>query len=157
MGALQREIVDERRGQILNATQLTGANSLGPLGLSAGLTASGDPWGGAFAVLHSESRNVWDLSGQEFFIELKGVHVPTQAEVRPRVQGFRERELEWRRTHTASLKQLENQWVVLEGEEIAAHGYDAVQVIREAKTKGIRKPYIFFVEQKRDNVIKIGL
>lgn len=157
MEALQREIVDERRGRFLNVTQPTGANNLGPLGLCAGLTTSRVAWDSTFAALRPESHNVWDLSGREFFIEPTGVHVPSQAEARPSVQGFRERELEWRRTHAASLKQFENQWVVLEGEEIVAYGSDPVQVIREAKAKGIRKPYIFFVEQKRENVITIGL
>src|SRR5438132_1363734 len=67
--------------------------------------------------------------------------------------GLRERELEWRRTHATALRQYENQWVVLEGEAIVAHSSDPAQVIREAKVKGIRKPYVFFVERKDENVI----
>lgn len=155
METLQRAITDERRGQFINTAQPIGANSLGPLGLRAGLTASGGPPGNTFAMLRPESCNVWDLSGREFF-EAIGVHVRSQAEARPS-QGFRERELEWRRTHAAMLNQFENQWVVLEGEEIVAHGSDPVRVIQEARAGGVGKPYIFFVEQKTENVITIGL
>lgn len=69
----------------------------------------------------------------------------------------RERELEWRRTHDAVLRSLENQWVVLEGDEIIASGRDPVQVINQAKSSGIMSPYIFFVEPKNENVVTIGL
>jgi len=71
--------------------------------------------------------------------------------------SFRERELEWRSTHAETLRRFENEWVVLEGEEIIAHGSDAAQVIREAKSRGIKTPYIFFVEQESDNFVRIGL
>ena len=71
--------------------------------------------------------------------------------------SFRERELEWRSTHAYTLRQFENEWVVLEGEEIIAHGSDAAQVIREAKSGGIKTPYIFFVEQESDDFVRIGL
>jgi len=64
--------------------------------------------------------------------------------------------LEWRRTHAETLQQFENEWVVLEGEEIIAHGSDAAQVIREAKSRGIKTPYIFFVEQESANFVRIG-
>ena len=70
---------------------------------------------------------------------------------------FRHRELEWRRTHSAELTPYENQWVVLEGEEIIAHDSDASQAIRQAKSRGIRTPYIFFVEPESDNSVRIGL
>jgi predicted RNase H-like HicB family nuclease len=72
-------------------------------------------------------------------------------------RGLRERELEWRRTHPETLGQFENEWVVLEGEEIIAHGFDAAKVIEEARAKGIKIPYVFFVEPKNENVITIGL
>jgi hypothetical protein len=71
--------------------------------------------------------------------------------------GFRQRELEWRLTHATELRQYENQWVVLEGEEIIAHNSDAAEAIRQAKSRGIRTPYIFFVESASENVVRIGL
>ena len=79
------------------------------------------------------------------------------AGARSSARGLRERELEWRRTHPETLRQFENEWVVLEGEEIIAHGSDAAQVIDEARAKEIKIPYVFFVEQKNENVIAIGL
>lgn len=73
------------------------------------------------------------------------------------VGAHRERELEWRHTHARELRQYENQWVVLEGEEIIAHSPEAAQAIRQAKSRGIRTPYIFFVEAESDESVKIGL
>jgi hypothetical protein len=72
-------------------------------------------------------------------------------------QRLRHREVEWRQTHTAELRRYENQWVVLEGEEIIAHDSNAAQAIRQAKSRGIRTPYIFFVEPESDNSVRIGL
>ncbi len=71
--------------------------------------------------------------------------------------GLRERELEWRRTHAETLRQFENEWIVLEVDDVIAHGVDAVKVIDEARAKGIKRPYVFFVEPKNENVITIGL
>ena len=70
---------------------------------------------------------------------------------------LRERELEWRRTHGETLRHFENEWVVLEVDEVVAHGVDAAKVIEEARVKGIKRPYVFFVEPKNENVITIGL
>jgi len=75
----------------------------------------------------------------------------------PSTASFRERELEWRRTHAETLRQFENEWVVLEGVDIIAHGADAAQVIREATSRGINTPYIFFVEPESDDSVRIGL
>jgi hypothetical protein len=65
--------------------------------------------------------------------------------------------MEWRRTHAETLRQFENQWVVLEGERIIAHDSNAAQAIRQAKSRGIRTPYIFFVEPESDESVRIGL
>jgi hypothetical protein len=80
--------------------------------------------------------------------------------VRPQVvatPAFRERELEWRRTHANELQALQNQWVVLEGDEVIARGENPLEVISEAKSKGVRTPYIFFVEPTADNTVSFGL
>jgi aryl carrier-like protein len=58
----------------------------------------------------------------------------------------RQRELEWRRTHLDVLRRLAGQWVVLEGEELIAHGRDAVRVVARARRKGVAVPFVFFVE-----------
>jgi hypothetical protein len=64
--------------------------------------------------------------------------------------SHRARELEWRRTHREVLRNFAGQWVVLEGEEIVAHGKDPQQVVVEARAKGIRVPYIFYVGKPTD-------
>jgi hypothetical protein len=76
---------------------------------------------------------------------------------RPGNEEFRSAELEWRRTNLETLKTLENQWVIVEGHELIAHGSDIKAVIDQAKSKGIRTPYIFFVEPHSDDSIRIGL
>ena len=83
--------------------------------------------------------------------------VTGQIEADRQSSGFRERELEWRRTHAEALEQFENEWVVLEGETIIAHGSNAAHVIREARSQGIRTPYVFFVEPEVSNIIRFGL
>ncbi len=76
----------------------------------------------------------------------------------PRRLRYRQREYEWRQSHRAYLRKLTNQWIVLEGEEIVAHGEDPVQLVEQAREKGIDRPYVFYVEPPRpDGVVKIGL
>ena len=70
--------------------------------------------------------------------------------------GHRTRELEWRRTHREVLRNFAGQWIVLEGEEIVTHGKDPQQVVVEARAKGIRVPYIFYVG-KATNVSPVTL
>lgn len=69
----------------------------------------------------------------------------------------RSRELEWRRTHGETLRTFPGQWIVLEGEEIIAHGRDPVELVSEARRRGIRVPYIFFVETQTEEVVRMGL
>jgi len=83
--------------------------------------------------------------------------VTRQTEATHQARGFRAQELEWRRTHAETLKQFENEWVVLEGDTIIVHGSNPAHVIREARSQGIRTPYIFFVEPEASNVVRIGL
>lgn len=75
----------------------------------------------------------------------------------PVSSGHRSRELEWCRTHAEVLRQFAGQWVVLEGEEIIAHGNDLVQIVREARARGIRVPYVFYVEDIDEEVVRMGL
>jgi len=73
------------------------------------------------------------------------------------ISDHRRRELEWRRTHGERLQTFSGQWVVLEGEEIIAYGRDPVELVSEAKRRGIRVPYIFFVETQTEEVVRMGL
>jgi len=70
----------------------------------------------------------------------------------------RERELRWIETHREDLRKLVGQWIVLENETIVAHGRDPVEVVREARRKGIRTPLVYRVKESRaKGVVDIGL
>ncbi len=71
--------------------------------------------------------------------------------------SFRNRELEWRRTHPEILKSFKNEWVVLEGEEIIAHGPNPIDVVATARAEGIKAPYVFYVESSSEGISKMGL
>ena len=70
-----------------------------------------------------------------------------------------EREHAWRRANRELLQtRYVDQWVVLEGEEIVAYGEDAVQVVEDARAKGVAAPYVFYVQPPRPpGVVRIGL
>lgn len=58
----------------------------------------------------------------------------------------RQRELEWIETHADQLRRLAGEWVVLEGEDLIAHGKSASRVLASARRKGIKVPFVFYVE-----------
>lgn len=70
---------------------------------------------------------------------------------------FRRSEHDWRRSHGDLLRRYAGHWVVLEGEEIVSHGDDPVELVATARTRGIRSPYLFFVEPRQPGVVRIGL
>lgn len=69
----------------------------------------------------------------------------------------RARELAWRRAHEDELQAYAGQWVVLEGEEIIAHGEDPVSVVERARSQGVHVPYVFYVEEYSSDVVLMGL
>lgn len=69
----------------------------------------------------------------------------------------RDREAAWRRAHELELRELAGQWVIVEGEELIAHGPDLPAIVASARARGIRVPYVFFVEQSDESVVKLGL
>jgi hypothetical protein len=71
--------------------------------------------------------------------------------------NHRQREQVWRQTHGDILRGYAGQWLVLEGEEVIAHGDDPADLVRQARERGISSPYIFFVEPATPGVVKIGL
>jgi len=71
--------------------------------------------------------------------------------------GHRSRELAFQQAHPEALRRLAGQWVVLEGETVIAHGNEPVRVVSEARSRGVRIPYVFFVEEAEDDVAWIGL
>jgi len=76
---------------------------------------------------------------------------------RPSNSSLRVRELAWRQAHREDLRAYAGQWVVLEGEELVAHGPTPAGVVAQAKARGIHVPYVFFVEPIDDNVVRMGL
>ena len=60
--------------------------------------------------------------------------------------NHRQREFEWIRTHADEMRRLAGQWVVLEGEELVAHGKNAVRVVATTRRKGVAAPLVFYVE-----------
>jgi hypothetical protein len=71
--------------------------------------------------------------------------------------SHRSREIEWRRTHRKELREYEGQWIVLEGGEIISHGDSPADVVRDARARGIRVPYVFLVEDVPENTATLGL
>jgi hypothetical protein len=70
----------------------------------------------------------------------------------------RGRELEWKKNNMQTLREhYEGQWVVLESDHVMSHGADPVQAVREARERGARNPYVFFVERQRKDVAWLGL
>ena len=72
-------------------------------------------------------------------------------------RDHRSKEIEWRRTHRNELREYEGQWIVLEGSEIIAHGNSPAEVVRQARARGIRVPYVFLVEDVPQNTATLGL
>ncbi len=70
---------------------------------------------------------------------------------------YRHREREWLRTQKEAVQKLAGQWIVVEGEEIVSHGDDPLQVVSEAREKGIQIPYIIHLAVTRKDEVLIGL
>ncbi len=52
-------------------------------------------------------------------------------------------ELSWLQAHAAELTGLAGDYLVIEGEELVAHGRDPLEVLRQARDRGIQIPFIF--------------
>jgi hypothetical protein len=103
--------------------------------------------------------------GRDRSLRLAGVqssadHDRPAPTARPRVQPLaarRARERRWRESHAGELRRLQGQWVVVEGEDLIAHGPDAREVVAAARAKGVKLPYLFFVEPLPEGVLRFGL
>lgn len=153
MDILQREIIDERKIR-MERLEPTSVGSMGRFCVSL-------PFPGTRARAPAAARIITtsydEIIAREFPASPPTLHRRHDTRDTPRVNSFRNRELEWRRANTEMLSSVEGQWVVLEGSEVIAHGEDPVQVINEAKSRGIRTPYIFFVEPRSEGLARIGL
>ncbi len=136
MEGLQRKLVDEKRDRLIYGAPGYGVSS-GTIGILGLPVRSSTP---PFELFHVSP------GATDFFFWVIQTRTPTALQPRPIVKGFRSGELEWRRTHADVLRAYANEWVSLEGEEIVAHGGDPIQVVAEARAKGIQTPYVFYVE-----------
>jgi len=70
----------------------------------------------------------------------------------------RQREFEWIEAHADEMRRLAGEWVVIEGEELIAHGKNASRVVASARRKGIKVPFVFFVESPdSQSTVQFGL
>ena len=58
----------------------------------------------------------------------------------------RHREFEWIETHADEMRRHVGEWIVLEGDDLVAHGKNATRVVASARRKGVKVPFIFYVE-----------
>ncbi len=87
-----------------------------------------------------------------------GEFVILQTQAPPTLRAHpRSRELAWRREHEQELRALAGEWVIIEGDELIAHGPDPVAIVAAARARGIQVPYVFFVEPVGENFVKLGL
>ena len=83
---------------------------------------------------------------------------PADAAAPQRQPRFRARENAWRQKHRDVLREYAGEWLVLEGEEIIAHGEDPAPLVDQARELGIESPYVFYVEPvRKSGVVKMGL
>lgn len=76
---------------------------------------------------------------------------------RPGSRASRSAELRWRREHQDVLRAYAGQWVVLEGDWLAAHGESLEEIVRKANQLGILVPYVFRAEALPAEIVTIGL
>jgi hypothetical protein len=100
----------------------------------------------------SASKKSKGLSGS---LVLVFTHMP-RTEARP-APDRRARELRWRQDNEQLLETLAGQWLVVEGDELIAHGQDPVSLVTAARRRGIQVPFVFFVEPRTRDTVKIGL
>jgi hypothetical protein len=72
--------------------------------------------------------------------------------------GYRVVENEWLNKHPEELRKCAGEYVIVEGTEIIAHGTEPAELLKVARRRGIKIPYIFFVEPPLPpNTFRIGL
>ena len=70
----------------------------------------------------------------------------------------RSREIAWKKAHEQELERdYAGMWVAVDGDRLIAHGADALDVVRRARSQRIRNPYVFLVERQRRDASWLGL
>lgn len=77
-------------------------------------------------------------------------HEPGQARLR-------EVELRWLSENQTQLNAYGGQWLILEGDRMVAHGTDYLEVLREARDKGVVVPFAYRVPESEGAVVWMGL
>ncbi len=80
----------------------------------------------------------------------RAFHEPGQAR-------SREAELRWLSENRAQLNAYGGQWLILEGDCMVAHGSDYLEVLREAREKGVVVPFAYRVPESESEVVWMGL
>lgn len=70
---------------------------------------------------------------------------------------MREIENNWMIDHKEEMKQYVGQWVVIEGEEVISSDINPFDAVVEAKNKGVKIPYIIFIDSDDPGTVKMGL
>lgn len=71
--------------------------------------------------------------------------------------GFRAIEMEWMNKHPEKLRPYAGEYVVVEGTKVVAHSADVGKAIDTAKRKGIKIPFVLFLEPAKPNTFHVGL
>ena len=71
------------------------------------------------------------------------------------IERYRERELNFERTHSGDLLKHAGRWIALEGESVIASSISLTQTIADARSRGISNPYVFFVSA--NDTAELGL
>ncbi len=129
-----------------------------PVGRELARLPDRDAFAGSAIARALEERRVTEARGPARPRTGRRLHPSEVRELGLPQPKARDRELAWRRAHQEMLRsRFAGQWVILEGEEIVAHGRDAAEAVEEARAKGIATPFVFFVEGLPPDVIRMGL
>ncbi len=60
----------------------------------------------------------------------------------------RHRELSWLQANAGRLAELAGHYLVIEGEQLVAHGRDPLDVLRQAREMGIQVPFIYLAPER---------
>ncbi len=104
------------------------------------------------------ARKRWDAVGKSERRRIAMCMVAARKRsTRGEFAGYRKDEAKWRETHARELEPYAGEWVVLECQSVVAHGLDPASLVRQARERGIQIPYIFFVEPKKPEVVRLGI
>jgi hypothetical protein len=69
----------------------------------------------------------------------------------------RERELAWLAQHRAHLSRYAGEWLIIEGDDLIAHGPDYLAVLKKARRRGVLVPFAYRVPEEDAGTAWMGL